>query len=113
MKCLALASGKGGRERPFLTASFGLALARQGASVLLLDGDMGLRNLDLPLGMEKQTRYTSWDLARGRCFEEDSILSVAPHLDFCRQQKRKTGKLFPGRHYLRCWRIWRTGMTIF
>lgn len=82
MKCLALASGKGGVGKTFLTASFGLALARQGASVLLLDGDMGLRNLDIPLGMEKQTRYTSWDLARGRCFEEDSILTVMPHLDF-------------------------------
>lgn len=95
MKCLALASGKGGVGKTFLTASFGLALARQGASVLLLDGDMGLRNLDLPLGMEKQTRYTSWDLARGRCFEEDSILSVAPHLDFAGSRRGRLESCFP------------------
>lgn len=49
---IATASGKGGVGKTLLTASMGIALARQGKKVLLIDGDMGLRNMDLILGLE-------------------------------------------------------------
>lgn len=81
MRCIALASGKGGVGKTFLAAAFGLALAEKGASVLLVDGDMGLRNLDIPLGLEGQVRRTAWDLARGKCAWQEAVLPAAPGLD--------------------------------
>lgn len=82
MKCIALASGKGGVGKTLLTAAFGLALAEAGHAVLLVDGDMGLRNLDLVLGVSEKAARTSWDLAQGKCFEEDALIPVRPGLDF-------------------------------
>ena len=47
----ALVSGKGGVGKTLLTAAFGVAEARKGKRVLLLDLDMGMGNLDLALGL--------------------------------------------------------------
>lgn len=79
---IATASGKGGVGKTLLTASMGIALARQGKKVLLIDGDMGLRNMDLILGLENDCLYNICDLAEGRCFMEDAILPVMKGLDF-------------------------------
>ena len=43
---IAIASGKGGVGKTFVTATLSLALQRQGYHVLAVDADMGLRNLD-------------------------------------------------------------------
>lgn len=82
MKCIAMASGKGGVGKTLLTASLGLTLSELGYSVLLLDGDMGLQGLDLPLGVVSHPRRTIGDLARGRCRLEDTVVSVRENLDF-------------------------------
>ncbi len=50
-RLLAIASGKGGVGKTFLAASLGHAMARRGRSVLLFDGDLGLANLDVQLGV--------------------------------------------------------------
>lgn len=78
----AILSGKGGVGKTLLTAAFGVSLARKGKKVLLADLDMGLRNLDIPLGMEGKLRGSIWSLARGHCFEEDALLTVTENLDF-------------------------------
>ncbi|MBO5797979.1 MAG: P-loop NTPase, partial [Clostridia bacterium] len=44
-------SGKGGAGKSTVSAGLGYALAKAGASVLLVDGDAGLRGLDLMLGI--------------------------------------------------------------
>lgn len=75
-ECIALASGKGGVGKTLLTAALGLALAEEGYRVLLADCDMGLRNLDIPLGMEDKLRWTVWDLAQGKCLEKEAVLPV-------------------------------------
>ncbi len=50
-RMLAVASGKGGVGKTFLAATLGHALARRGRSVLVFDGDLGLANLDIQLGV--------------------------------------------------------------
>ena len=48
---IVITSGKGGTGKTTLTAGLGAALARLGQRVLCVDCDVGLRNLDLSLGM--------------------------------------------------------------
>ncbi len=79
---LSFASGKGGVGKTLLCASFGISLARKGKKVLLIDGDMGMRNMDLVLGLENECFYNILDLAAGKCFARDVILEADDHLDF-------------------------------
>lgn len=79
---LSFASGKGGVGKTLLCAATGILLARQGKKVLLIDGDMGMRNMDLVLGLENDCFYHILDLAEGKCFPRDVILPVTDHLDF-------------------------------
>lgn len=64
-KVILVASGKGGTGKTSLTASVGVALAGLGKKVLVIDGDYGLRNLDLVLGMSDAAVFTFADVARG------------------------------------------------
>lgn len=64
-KIILVASGKGGTGKTSLTASVGTALAGLGKKVLVVDGDCGLRNLDLVLGMSELAVFTFADVARG------------------------------------------------
>lgn len=64
-KIILVASGKGGTGKTSLTASVGTALADLGKKVLVVDGDCGLRNLDLVLGMSDRAVFTFADVARG------------------------------------------------
>ena len=79
---VSFASGKGGVGKTLLTAALGIFLSRKGKKVLLIDGDMGMRNMDLVLGLENECFYHVMDLAEGRCFAKDVILEVNDHLDF-------------------------------
>jgi septum site-determining protein MinD len=81
-RLIAVVSGKGGVGKTTLSAALGAELARQGKKVLLLDGDLGLSNMDLILGAEDRVKYTIYDFALGKCFPEDSIISLNDHLDF-------------------------------
>lgn len=79
---LSVASGKGGVGKTLLTSSMGISLSRKGKRVLLIDGDMGMRNMDLALGVENECLYHILDLSEGKCFPKDVILSIDEHLDF-------------------------------
>ena len=59
-------SGKGGAGKSTVTAGLGCALARQGRRVLLIDGDAGLRSLDLMLGIGSAV-YDMADIFASRC----------------------------------------------
>ena len=63
---IAIASGKGGVGKTLFTANAGAALASLKKSVALVDADIGLRNLDLVMGMESRVKYTSADVAEGK-----------------------------------------------
>lgn len=65
MKVVLLASGKGGTGKTSATAGVGAALAQLGLKVLVIDGDFGLRNLDIALGMSDRIVYSFADVAKG------------------------------------------------
>lgn len=89
-RIMAVMSGKGGAGKTMMTVSLGAALARMGKKVLLVDADMGLRDLDLAVGQENEVFYTLWDLARGKCFERDALIAVDKHLDFLAAAQTET-----------------------
>ena len=66
-QCIAVVSGKGGTGKTSFTAGVGAALAISGGRVLCVDCDMGLRNLDLALGLSDRALMDFSDVARGRC----------------------------------------------
>ena len=66
-QCIAVVSGKGGTGKTSLVSSVGAALALEGRRVLCLDCDVGLRNLDLALGLSDQALMDFSDVARNRC----------------------------------------------
>lgn len=66
MEVILAASGKGGTGKTSFTAAVGAALAESGKKVLAVDGDCGLRNLDLVLGMSDRAVFSFADvLLRG------------------------------------------------
>ncbi|MCY4473330.1 MAG: P-loop NTPase [Kistimonas sp.] len=72
VRVIALASGKGGVGKSFLTLHLAEALARMGRSVAILDADLGLGNIELMAGVAP--RHTLMDVLSGHCTLEDVIL---------------------------------------
>ena len=79
-QCIAVVSGKGGTGKTSLTAGVGTALALSGKRVLCVDCDIGLRNLDLALGLTDRALMDFSDVALNRCSLESAVVrAVAPH----------------------------------
>jgi len=66
-KVVTITSGKGGVGKTTTTANLGVALARMGKKVTMIDGDIGLRNLDVVMGLENRIVYDLVDIVEGRC----------------------------------------------
>ena len=66
-KVITITSGKGGVGKTTATANIGAALAKLGHKVVCLDADIGLRNLDVILGLENRIVYDLVDVVEGRC----------------------------------------------
>lgn len=75
-KVLLVASGKGGTGKTMFSVNMGAALAQRGYNVLLIDMDMGLRNMDLYLGMENRVVYNIMDVLSGICRISKAIIRV-------------------------------------
>ena len=66
-KVATVTSGKGGVGKTTTTANLAVALAMDGKKVVCIDGDIGLRNLDVILGLENRIVYDLVDVIEGRC----------------------------------------------
>lgn len=66
-RIIVVASGKGGVGKTTITANLGIVLARLNYSVCLVDGDLGLNNLDVVLGLENRVVYDILDVLQGKC----------------------------------------------
>ncbi len=66
-RVIVLTSGKGGVGKTTITANLGVALAKIGASVVMLDADMGLNNLDVVMNVESKIVYDIVDILQGKC----------------------------------------------
>lgn len=66
-KVVTVTSGKGGVGKTTTTANLGVALARLGKKVVVIDADIGLRNLDVVMGLENRIVYDLVDIIEGRC----------------------------------------------
>lgn len=66
-KVITVTSGKGGVGKTTAVANLAVALAMEGTKVVCIDGDIGLRNLDVILGLENRIVYDIVDVIEGRC----------------------------------------------
>lgn len=66
-KVITVTSGKGGVGKTTATANVGTALAESGQRVVCIDADIGLRNLDVVMGLENRIVYDLVDVVEGRC----------------------------------------------
>jgi len=66
-KVITVTSGKGGVGKTTTTANLGVALARLDKKVVVIDADIGLRNLDVVMGLENRIVYDVVDVVEGRC----------------------------------------------
>ncbi len=66
-KVITLTSGKGGVGKTTAVANIAVALASGGKKVVCIDGDIGLRNLDVVMGLENRIVYDLVDVVEGRC----------------------------------------------
>lgn len=66
-RAIVITSGKGGVGKSTATANIGTAFALMDKNVTVVDADIGLRNLDVIMGLEGRVVYTSMDVIRGKC----------------------------------------------
>jgi septum site-determining protein MinD len=66
-KVIVITSGKGGVGKTTATANLGSAIASLGKSVVLIDADIGLRNLDLVMGLENRIVFNVVDVVEKKC----------------------------------------------
>ncbi|MDO4318217.1 MAG: septum site-determining protein MinD, partial [Lachnospiraceae bacterium] len=73
-KVTVVTSGKGGVGKTTVVANLGAGLAMAGYQTLLIDMDLGLRNLDIVLGLESRVIYTILDVLQGRCRMKQALV---------------------------------------
>ncbi len=85
---IVITSGKGGVGKTTTTANIGAGLSRLGKKVIVIDTDLGLRNLDVVMGLENQIVYNLVDVIEGNLSIEtgndqlsaDMKISICFHL---------------------------------
>jgi septum site-determining protein MinD len=73
-EAIVITSGKGGVGKTTTSANVGTALALQNKKVCLVDTDIGLRNLDVVMGLENRIIYDLVDVVEGRCRLKQALI---------------------------------------
>ncbi|GIM44599.1 septum site-determining protein MinD [Collibacillus ludicampi] len=73
-EAIVITSGKGGVGKSTTSANIGTALALSGKKVCLVDTDIGLRNLDVIMGLENRIIYDIVDVVTGQCRLEQALI---------------------------------------
>ncbi len=75
-KVILVSSGKGGTGKTMVSVNMGAMLSQYGFKVMLLDMDMGLRNMDIYLNMENKVVYNIMDVISGVCRIKKAMIKV-------------------------------------
>lgn len=73
-RVIVFTSGKGGVGKTSATANMGMSIARLGYKTALIDADIGLKNLDLLIGLENRILYTVMDVFEGNCRLDQALI---------------------------------------
>jgi len=73
-RAIVITSGKGGVGKTTTTANLGTALARRGAKVALVDADVGLRNLDIVMGLESRVKHHVLDVLEEKVAADEALV---------------------------------------
>jgi septum site-determining protein MinD len=73
-RAIVVTSGKGGVGKTTTTANVGAALAARGANVVLVDADVGLRNLDIVLGLESRVKFHLLDVLEEKATLDEALV---------------------------------------
>jgi septum site-determining protein MinD len=76
---IVVTSGKGGVGKTTTSANIGTGLAMQGYSVVVLDADIGLRNLDVVMGLENRIVYDIVDVVEKNCKLKQALIKDKRH----------------------------------
>ena len=71
---IVITSGKGGVGKTTTTANIGVGLAQAGKKVIVIDTDLGLRNLDVVMGLENKIVYNLVDVIEGNCRVKQALI---------------------------------------
>ena len=71
---IVITSGKGGVGKTTTTANIGIGLSQLGKKVIVIDTDLGLRNLDVVMGLENRIVYNLVDVIEGSCRLKQALI---------------------------------------
>ena len=80
---IVITSGKGGVGKTTSTANIGTGLAKLGKSVVMIDTDIGLRNLDVVMGLENRIVYNLVDVVEGNCRMKQALIKDKRYNNLC------------------------------
>lgn len=82
-RVITVTSGKGGVGKTTTTANLGMGLAASGSKIALVDADIGLRNLDVVIGLENRIVYDICDVIEGRARLRQALIKDKRYPDMC------------------------------